>query len=60
MLMPVSGVVFAEETDVAEPATVEEAFEGVWVEIEEGFRLYLPAEWLELEVTDEQAETGVI
>lgn len=59
MLMLVSGVVFAEE-DVAGPATVEEAFEGVWVELEEGFQLYLPAEWLELEVTDEQAESGVI
>lgn len=45
---------------VAEPATVEAAFESVWVELEEGFRRYLADEWLELELTDEQAETGAI
>lgn len=59
MLMLGSGAVFA-ENNVVEPATVEEAFEGVWVEFEEGFQLYLPAEWLEVEVTDEQAGNGVI
>lgn len=43
------------------PAFDEESagYEGVWVDFEDGFRLYLPAEWVYYEITDEQSETGL-
>ncbi len=45
----------AEETTIA----VEEVFEGVWVQFEDGFEIYLPAEWLEVEVTEEMLLNGI-
>ena len=38
----------------------EAAFEGVWMEFEDGFRLYLPKDWKSIEVTDEEDTEGVI
>ena len=37
----------------------EAPFEGVWVQFEEGFEVLLPAEWLEIEVTEDMAAQGV-
>lgn len=39
-----------------EPAV---SYEGAWVKFEDGFELYLPADWLEVEVTDEIAAGGI-
>ena len=41
-------------------AELQEApFEGVWVQFEEGFEVMLPADWLEIEVTEDMAAQGV-
>ena len=40
-------------------AMAEAPFEGVWVQFEDGFEIMLPANWLELEVTDEMLEGGI-
>ncbi len=34
-------------------AQIEATFEGVWVQFEDGFEIYLPAEWLQVELTEE-------
>ena len=34
-------------------------FEGVWVQFEDGFEILLPANWLEIEVTEEMTAGGV-
>ena len=34
-------------------------YAGVWVPFEDGFQLYLPAEWRALELTDAQREAGL-
>ena len=38
---------------------IEDYFEGTWVQFEDGFEIYLPSEWLELEVTEEQNAQGI-
>ena len=35
------------------------AFEGTWVQFEDGFEVYLPSDWLVLDVTDEMIQSGV-
>ena len=35
------------------------AFDGVWIQFEEGFELMLPSDWLEVELTDEMEAAGV-
>ena len=34
-------------------------FEGTWVTFEDGFRLYLPGEWVYYEISDEESEAGI-
>lgn len=53
----------AETTETAIPQIVFDettaAFEGTWVTFEDdGFMLYLPSDWIEVEITDEMAESG--
>ena len=59
LMMLFTGFAFAEEATDEMPATAEEAYEGVWVQFEDGFELYLPAEWVEIEVTEEMLEGGI-
>lgn len=40
-------------------AVAEAPFDGVWVQFEDGFEILLPAEWLELEATEEMIESGI-
>ena len=40
-------------------AAAEAPFEGVWVQFEDGFEVLLPANWLELEVTQEMIDGGI-
>ena len=35
-------------------------FAGTWLEFEDGFRLYLPSQWQEFTVTDEQRQQGLL
>ena len=35
------------------------AFEGTWVQFEDGFEVYLPSDWLVVDVTDEMIQSGV-
>lgn len=35
------------------------AFEGTWVQFEDGFEVYLPSDWLVLDVTQEMADAGI-
>lgn len=44
-------------TAMADLATA--PFEGVWVQFEDGFEILLPANWLELEVTEDMLAGGV-
>jgi len=37
----------------------EELYEGVWVQFEDGFEIYLPAEWYEYECTEEMNARGI-
>ena len=37
----------------------EQSYEGAWVQFEEGFELYLPAEWVEYEVPEEMLAAGI-
>lgn len=48
--------VFAE---AAEVVAYEDLFDGVWVQFEDGFELYLPAEWVEYETTPEMNAEGI-
>lgn len=41
-----------------EPSQVD--YEGTWVEFEDGFRLYLPPDWVSYELTDEERDDGVL
>ena len=34
-------------------------YEGVWVQFEDGFEIYLPAEWYEFECTEEMNAQGI-
>ena len=44
---------------VAESAAMEELFDGAWVQFEDGFELYLPADWVEFETTEEMNAKGI-
>ena len=52
----------AEETVTEEPViyAVEDLFEGVWVQFEQGFELYMPAEWYMYEISEEMAAKGIM
>lgn len=53
----------AEAADITEltlDMLEEAAYEGTWLSFEPGFDLYVPSEWNVLEVTDEDAEDGLI
>ena len=55
MLFSVAAV--AEE---AQPVAAETVFEGVWVTFpDDGFEVYFPAEWLQVEITEEILNQGV-
>lgn len=57
LVMLFSMVAVAEETQTVAAETV---FEGVWVTFpDDGFEVYFPAEWLEVEITEEILATGV-
>ena len=51
MMMLCVGVAVAEETVYP--------YEGAWVTFEDGFAVYLPADWVEVEVQDEWLEAGI-
>ena len=43
---------------LAEPS-VEELYDGTWVQFEDGFEFYLPADWCAFECTPEMNEKGI-
>jgi hypothetical protein len=53
MMMLCVGTAVAEETETVYP------YEGAWVTFEDGFAVYLPADWVEVEVQDEWLESGI-
>ena len=40
-------------------AMAEAPFEGAWVQFDAGFEIYLPNDWLELEIAEEDMEAGI-
>ena len=46
---------FAENAAAPENA----AFEGTWVQFEDGFEIYLPSDWIVSDVTDEMKSAGI-
>ncbi len=40
-------------------APADAAFEGSWVQFEDGFEIYLPSDWLVVDPRDEMLESGV-
>lgn len=46
----------ADETPMV---AVEDLYEGVWVQFEDGFELYLPADWYEMELNEEWYAQGI-
>lgn len=40
-------------------ALAEAPFEGVWVQFDTGFEVFMPGEWLEIEVTEEMLAGGI-
>ncbi|MGN0997421.1 MAG: hypothetical protein ACI4PG_10985, partial [Candidatus Ventricola sp.] len=44
---------------VAESAAMEDLFDGAWVQFEDGFELYLPADWAVFETTEEMNAQGI-
>ena len=44
---------------VAETAAPEEMFDGVWVQFEDGFEFYIPANWVQFECTEEMLAGGI-
>jgi len=55
-------MIFALTTAVAEQTPVvaiEDLFEGVWVQFEDGFEFYLPADWYQAELTEEMNAKGI-
>ena len=48
-----------ESSDGAESSNIEELFDGAWVQFEDGFELYLPADWVEFETTEEMNAKGI-
>ena len=51
MMLAVAGFACAE--------SIEDLYEGFWVQIENGPKLYIPEGWVELEITEELAEAGL-
>jgi hypothetical protein len=47
------------ETAATADAPADAAFEGSWVQFEDGFEIYLPNEWLVVDPTDEMLKSGV-
>lgn len=39
--------------------TIDDMYEGVWVQFEDGFEIYLPADWYEIETTEEWHAKGI-
>lgn len=50
----------ADITELTLDMLEEAAYEGTWLSFEPGFDLYVPSEWNVLEVTDEDAEDGLL
>ena len=46
-------------TVMASAEGVESLFDGVWVQFEDGFEIYLPADWYSVECTPEMNEKGI-
>lgn len=44
---------------LAEAAVVETLYDGAWVQFEDGFELYLPADWVQFECTDDMIANGI-
>lgn len=62
MLLAVLTLCFgaAAMAESVEVTDVEGAFDGVWVQFENaGFQIYVPSEWIDLEISDEEEESGV-
>lgn len=56
MILGMAGAVAETQTPVV---AIEDLFEGVWVQFEDGFELYLPADWYEIEVSEEWNAKGI-
>ena len=54
-------LIFGCVTALAESAAAPEnaAFEGTWVQFEDGFEIYLPSDWLVVDPTDAMKEAGI-
>lgn len=46
-------------TGVAAAEAVEQVFDGTWVQFEDGFEIYLPSDWYEIECTEEMNAQGI-
>lgn len=46
--------------DVIEFDPAAAAYAGTWVQFEDGFKLYLPSDWSELQLNDDDRETGIL
>ena len=57
LMVTFAGAALAETAETAD--SIESAYEGVWVTFEDAPSIYLPADWLELEVTEELAAAGL-
>jgi len=38
--------------------SIEDLYDGVWVQFDGGFEVYMPSDWLEVELTEEDAANG--
>lgn len=55
MILSLCCIAFAEEVD-----SIEDLYAGTWVNFEDdGFAMYLPSDWLEVEVTEEMLSSGI-
>ena len=50
------GSVLAEDLPIE---TIEQLYDGAWVQFEDGFEIYLPADWVEFETTPEMNAGGI-
>ncbi len=55
LLVLTASAAFAEAAAAPENA----AFEGTWVQFEDGFEIYLPSDWIVSDVTDELKAAGI-
>lgn len=46
-------------TAMATAEGIESLFDGVWVQFEDGFEIYLPADWYSVECTEEMHANGI-